>query len=245
MSFYVNLPSNSSMNYYPSNTLQNFRTKLETPIKLDGNYEVGLCEIYFPKDFEIFIGHVYIIYNNKNSDEDHHINIYTNDNKPLKTLLNDLNSQIELIIGKNKIKVELGVKEIITLEMEKNYEIEFSNSLKELLMLKNERFNKSSEISFKIQENTTINLSPAIYVYCDIIDHQIVGDTQAQLLRTCNIQSKNEFYNHYIYDSPHYVKVNRKLITDINISFFFDTGDIVKFRQGKKVFVKLHFRPTI
>ena len=47
-SFYLTLPSNSSMNYYPTNTLANYVTKLPQLFDLNGEWEVGLSEIQFP-----------------------------------------------------------------------------------------------------------------------------------------------------------------------------------------------------
>jgi hypothetical protein len=47
MSFYVTLPSNSSFEYYPENTLNNYATKLHPTLRLEGNYEVGLVEISY------------------------------------------------------------------------------------------------------------------------------------------------------------------------------------------------------
>src|ERR1043165_1109963 len=49
MSFYLYLPSNSSMGYYPENTLAHFKTKLHNTIELEGDWEIGLSEIHFPK----------------------------------------------------------------------------------------------------------------------------------------------------------------------------------------------------
>ena len=46
--FYVTLPSNSSMNIFPSNTLTNYVTQLPNSIYLDGEWEVGLAEIQYP-----------------------------------------------------------------------------------------------------------------------------------------------------------------------------------------------------
>jgi len=46
--FYLALPSNSSMKYYPSNTAAHFTTKLENGISLSGDWEVGLIEIHYP-----------------------------------------------------------------------------------------------------------------------------------------------------------------------------------------------------
>jgi len=38
--FYVILPSYASMNIYPENKKSNYATQFNTPIVLDGNYEV-------------------------------------------------------------------------------------------------------------------------------------------------------------------------------------------------------------
>ena len=52
MSFYVTLFSNASQNEFPNNTLTHFTTKLKNPIRLEGNYEVALSEIMFPKNWK-------------------------------------------------------------------------------------------------------------------------------------------------------------------------------------------------
>ena len=46
--FYVTLPSNSSMQYFPDNKTSNFVTKLSRTLQLDGEWEVGLAEIDYP-----------------------------------------------------------------------------------------------------------------------------------------------------------------------------------------------------
>lgn len=47
--FYLILPSNSSINYFPGNTTACYSTKLVNQIHLSGEWEVGLKEITFPK----------------------------------------------------------------------------------------------------------------------------------------------------------------------------------------------------
>ena len=44
---YITLPSNSSMNYFPDNTLASFKTKLLSPLELHGQWEVDLVEIIY------------------------------------------------------------------------------------------------------------------------------------------------------------------------------------------------------
>lgn len=51
--FYITLPSNSSMEYYPSNTLAKYTTKLHRRIVLDNaDWEVALVEMQYPTLFE-------------------------------------------------------------------------------------------------------------------------------------------------------------------------------------------------
>ena len=45
MDFYVTLPSNASMNVHPDNKKSDYTTQFNTPIVLEGNYEVALANI--------------------------------------------------------------------------------------------------------------------------------------------------------------------------------------------------------
>ena len=49
--FYLVLPSNSSMQFYPNNTITQYKTKLQTAIELTGEWEVALAEMTFPKSW--------------------------------------------------------------------------------------------------------------------------------------------------------------------------------------------------
>lgn len=49
--FYLVLPSNSSHSYYPNNTLTDYTTKLASTIELTNDWEVGLAEIMFPRNW--------------------------------------------------------------------------------------------------------------------------------------------------------------------------------------------------
>ena len=66
--FYVTLPNNSSMQYFPGNTTSNFVTKLSRTLQLDGEWEVGLAEIDYPHTW-------YDMHEGKNS-----VEIYAPDN---------------------------------------------------------------------------------------------------------------------------------------------------------------------
>ena len=46
-SFYMTLPSNSSMTIFPNNTVAEYKVKLPEQVDLSGNWEVGLASITF------------------------------------------------------------------------------------------------------------------------------------------------------------------------------------------------------
>ena len=50
-SFYVTLPSNSSMDLYPENTISHFKVHLKEQLQLLGEWEVGMTELLFPANW--------------------------------------------------------------------------------------------------------------------------------------------------------------------------------------------------
>ena len=80
-----------------------------------------------------------------------------------------------------------------------------------------------------------------LYVYCDIVEHQIVGNARAPLLRTVAVQNRHGRDISINYERPHYISVNRKLFQEIEIDIRDATGRKIPFQRGR-VIVKLHFR---
>ena len=59
--FYIDLMSNSSLTYYPENTLSSFKVLLPKPVTIEGAYEVALKQIIFPSSLEDPVkGKIYI-----------------------------------------------------------------------------------------------------------------------------------------------------------------------------------------
>ena len=46
--FYLTLPSNNSLQFYPQNTVTEFTTQLAQSPNLQGQWEVGLAELQYP-----------------------------------------------------------------------------------------------------------------------------------------------------------------------------------------------------
>ena len=81
----------------------------------------------------------------------------------------------------------------------------------------------------------------SLYIYCDVVEPQIVGDSIVNLLRTVHISGKHEDIVERLYHTPHYVPVNKKEIDRVSIEIKDDRDQLVPFDFGKVV-VKLHFR---
>ena len=60
-SYYVTLPSNSSMDVNPSNTLTHYRVNLPSAMIFDGDWEVALAEFSYPHRWlNVIEGHNHI-----------------------------------------------------------------------------------------------------------------------------------------------------------------------------------------
>ena len=81
----------------------------------------------------------------------------------------------------------------------------------------------------------------SLFVYCDVVEHVVVGDVKAPLLRTVNITGKEGLTVNRIFQTVQYVPVQRKQFNTIEIDIRDDTGRPVPFQRGK-VIVTLHFR---
>lgn len=81
----------------------------------------------------------------------------------------------------------------------------------------------------------------ALFVYCDVVHPQIIGNTLAPILRAVSIKGNYGDITDQLYDNPHYVPVLKRDFDTIEINISDDTGKAVNFQYGK-LFVKLHFR---
>ena len=80
-----------------------------------------------------------------------------------------------------------------------------------------------------------------IYVYTDIIDTVLVGNTQVPLLGYFPIQTKWGDNGYWNFNPVYYIKVKENTIRTISIRLCDETGDTIKFESGN-VICRLHFR---
>ena len=207
MSFYITLPSNSSNLYFPNNTLNNFTTKLHSTLRLDGEYEVGLVEISYPQNWK-YHRDGSLLFKEKNRSEIFKVK-FSNYDK-IENLLQSINDfckfkspPIPSTWTYNK------TNQTINVQLTNPLIIEFIDGLNEELGFKyniiSASFTKDVHAKFiqspPFQSNPISNIIRTItglYVYCNIINYQFVGNTYAPLLRTITINENSDNYGKYI-----------------------------------------------
>lgn len=292
-SFYITLPSNSSMDFYPSNTLTNYVTKLPQAVDLTGEWEVGLFELQFPVSY----------YNV--TDEETKLLMYTNfDGKMIRTdvsppsgyyenpglLVREINEVIALVEQRknlarfryNDISKKISVRfletngadfvnflmteamaELLGFEwqtLDEHLEeaarqnvLPFQtdsgggdkpNIVARLKQAVDGRLALLSSESFYQTASRVCDLRRGFYslfVYCDIAEHSVVGESRVPLLRVVNAEGKEGSMVNRIFQTVQYVPVQRKQFDTIEIDIRDDAGRPVPFQRGR-VIATLHFR---
>jgi hypothetical protein len=250
MSFYLTLPSNSSMQYFPNNALSNYSTKLSNTVELNGKYEVALVELMYPINWKIcHSGNILIKNDKKDFVKSYSITINAMDN--INDILNNIN--VEFKNDNVFVKFEYdNITKKVGIELHPGFDLEFLNGLHNEFGFRAEKF-QSPPIehgphfyhSYESISNK-LNSIKALYLYCDIVEHQYVGDSKNALLRTVVVENEHKYgdYINNIFTTPHYVPIKRISFETIELQITDDTGSKVHFSSGK-IIAKLHFRKII
>lgn len=94
--------------------------------------------------------------------------------------------------------------------------------------------------------NVRSTIPSHMYVYCDLVEPQLVGDAAAPLLRIVNIDTSRYTYgaNRIVhFTDPHYVPVSRSTFESVEIDLRDGAGRNLPFQSGTTC-MKLHLRNT-
>ena len=251
--FYVTLPSDNSINFYPNNTVAHFTSKLPHRIRLDGDYEVGLSEFIYPYSWFNFSNtdkNLYVYFMNSEAkfiDCVFESGQHTNETTLVKSVNDMIAAAIILATNRKDIRavfrfddVLRKIRLMIRCDEDADEAFFISDELKHQFGFTiNGPFRTGEFIAEKTFDvNDGSNL---MYVYCDIASFTPVGNAKAPLLRVCNISGKYGEMIRTIFTHPHYVPVARREIENIEININNELGKPMPFVFGKAV-VTLHFK---
>ena len=244
--FYVYLPSNSSHQHFPDNTVSHFCTRLRKPLDLSGEYEVALVEVTLPtlwKNIDHKRCRLAINMDGKSWQEFGVTQGFYDSNT---RFLTELARVTEDATGGNKLLHYDDRQRKLSVVLPDNTSLKLYKGLAEILGFKNAKLLHGPRT---LRPSGTVDVNHGVYllyVYVNIVESQLVGDAEVPLLRTVffnaaakkNKASEMAYTN---YTSPHYVRVNKSFVQDIEIDIRDHTGERVPFLVGPSN-VKLHFR---
>jgi len=230
------------MQCHPGNTAAKFTTELPSAIELNGDWEAGLAEITYPRSFCNV------------EDDECFVEVHEWADEFLLTLpkgyyksVSDVISTLTSQLGRNDYAISFKYDAITlktTMKVAPRKIVEMSPSLSHMLGFSTCSFRgdrqSDSVTTFESDLFPDSRLgSTSMYVYCDVIEPVVVGDSKVQLLRTLPFLDKPEA--HQSFTNPLYVPVQKKHFDSIEVNIITDTGDPVSFTVGKSIVV-LHFR---
>jgi len=224
------------MKVYEDNTAAKYTTKIPSTIDLSGDWEVALSEIIYPAKM------LHTVDGNECSarvfmtgapptDVTLGSKVYNNPASLMKDLI-ALKGSYFRIIYDDKTKA-------IEMKCEKTYvTVTFSKTLARVLGFEQ----PSLEFGKDYRGVVCMGVDPTTaYVYCDPIEHVIVGDVRAPLLRTFGMEKSSNDVVHRNFPNLVYVPVQKKQFDSIEVNIMTDTGEPMPFAPGKST-VLLHFR---
>lgn len=245
--FYLTLPSNSSFTYFPHNKTTNFSTKLPKSIQLEGEWSVGIVEFQYPCTMFTVQDNNNIMYITKQMKDPNEAqltrityksHIPTSSYENIEDVITALNSRESFKLRHDKIS------KLVTLTGDINNLISLKFSPVLSLQL---GFDPNTDVAFKrtgkFPANLYLGLPSQLYIYCDIVEPQMVGDVMSPLLRIVSLDPIKYVYGSnkmHVFSPPHYIPVMRREFDTIEIDIRSDTGENIPFQFGTSC-VKLHF----
>ena len=91
-----------------------------------------------------------------------------------------------------------------------------------------------TEENWRAKSEPRLDPIEALYVYCDVVDHKMVGEVNSKKGRVTNI-----------FESIHYYPTSRKCFDTVEISLRDDTGANIPCTHGKTVVIVRFRRAAI
>ena len=84
----------------------------------------------------------------------------------------------------------------------------------------------------------------SMYVYCNLAEHQLVGDSYSPLLRIVPIRGKHGHVMSHAFTNVHYVRAKARLFQEVEVNLRDALGKLIPFIGGRVVVV-LHLRKAV
>jgi hypothetical protein len=225
---------------------------LSKRLHLEGSWEVGLCEIHYTRSWPNLVdGGIDAYVTNRNAE-----GIKSTAGRPVVLspgYYDDINALLTALNGKTvldwagrtdapyKFTYENG-RVHVTLQAEST--IHLSECLRCILGFQENWLEHPGSGVKKIKAGLPPDLNRGVaclYVYTDVVEPRLVGDSTARLLRVIPVKGKQGDMTSLDMRKVHYVDMSNGDFDNIEILICDDNGQVVPFAAGRVV-VTLHLR---
>ncbi len=236
--FYVYLPSNN--NFLESNRSYKYVTKLAKDVSLNGRWEVALKEIHYPHSWATLTPHEcsFVLARGEEGDNWREVTIdsgYYSTGEALVEAIDRAIDDRDIVItySPSSRRIEMTLPEQTTLH--------FAEPLSSMLGLGYGNVVCNSAMRrgmFPIDCSRGID---ALYVYSDIVQTKLVGDTSVPILAVVPVTGEHGAMAFKEYSTPVYTDLSKDVFSTIEIYLMDSAGRSIPFEFGKLT-VLLHFR---
>ena len=225
------LPSNSSIDVFPDNKTSDFKVQLPKSVSLEGSWECGLAEIQYPQSWYTIPQSLdlWVQCRQGNLEATRFLSLGYNQNP--RDVIDQLNHELEasftFVVDKKMADPTSGMttrpqlkthlrfdpySQVASLEIQKpqlkNMRVRISPALACVLGFDAMYYRRQG--LYVASRVVDLNNTHALFVYNDLIQSQIVGDTLTPLLDVVTVQGGPEDLVCSRFDKPHYKPVLRK-----------------------------------
>jgi hypothetical protein len=254
-SFYLTLPSNSrkSQSLFPNNTVAHYTSMLHHPISLEGRWEVALVECVFPISFfNVGEDECILSYNITRRDTDQIADgriiipagYYANIERILSYINRESALSSSFVLEYDEITCRVNFRKLIH---DHDLMIFMSSPLQRILGFRDIPLHPPFDGRAKDPVDLHHNIPHQAFIYTDIVEPQLVGDSAAPLLRIVGIQEGASGGGGggstmiALFDTPHYIPVLKRHFDRLDIDMRTSTNRPLPFQSGPST-CKLHFR---
>ena len=234
------------MSYYEDNTLVSFTTRLPNTIDLEGDWEVGLVEIQYPHNwFNVPTEETARSFRMRGRRDgraaDHSFKIRDEYYPFVRSLLGEIENKGNNAANSTNM-IDLHFDTVTQKVSQANINLPFTVDvpahIQQMLGMNKSYFTRDSRVT-----DSVVDMNPldSLYVYCDVVEPRVVGDSLTPLLRIVPVEGEHGEIVTRIYNNVHYVRVQRKTFQTLEVNIRDRTGKKVPFERGT-LNVTLHFR---
>lgn len=259
--FYMVLPSNSSMSYFPDNKTTRFITRLPQHLNLYGEWGVSLTDIQIPMTFLHLPKHEnprikknYAVLISKSTKEEnverHRINVPHGVYHTVDDIIEILNKTQPLLHHLTFTLDKTGyvcIRRVCTNCVDTTHILYLAPTLNRILGFMDEEHNipESEEGYVAPRPTSLISALPAtMFVYTDICESYITGDVQTPLLRIIPLDIESYMYGVVKYKNfpaAKYIPLLHNSLQTIEIDIRDEFGQPIPFEHGTLT-ITLHLK---